>query len=395
MNKEYDAAAQAEKLKSMIDGVLRTGDEQVREVELLQSLVDNAPVEAPEELRSIVADAADAIRDRNKKLKEYITNPKSKVSASDLDLSNTIDDLLERARNFVSRISSEDTSLPDEETLKNLNNTIEINEAQIASMRSLMCAVNKVGFKGIDDPEEFEKEITALIAAMENRNDVLKRCRELPVYEWPDIEDMAPRFTALMSMACPADIGSVLSSIYNDDDAHEEESEEEAEDKCRKIEASICNGKLSVTTEGFLPDEHGRIERFLAREFDFELEQDEQEADGIFAEADKKHLSRTRSPKDVIADMERELAKHMYDNESVMVPYIVDGTKYAADIPMGFALKFWDAPENVKAIQAVLRAVIDQHKAAKGYRLPPETINLDDEFTNCEGTYKLIYDMNK
>lgn len=369
MNKEYDAATQAEKLKSMIDGVLRTGDEQVKEIELLQSLVDNAPVEVPEELRSIVADAADAIRDRNKKLKEYITNPKSKVSASDLDLSNTIDDLLERARNFATSVNkAEDDDSSSDEDMKLLERSIKMNREQLEQMHDTLDIVRKFGCPSVDDPDKFIDTLENLVVALQSRVDDLEMCKSLPVEQWPDVESMIPYYMDIIKSAGP-ELGRAMAEALCMPDIAElptEDDEEDDEEKCRKIEASICNGKLSVATEGFLPDEHGRIERFLAREFGFELEQDEQEADGIFAEADKEHLSRIgsffareRDARDVIVDMEREFAAHMNSAGFVGVPYLVDNTKYLAELPLDVALKFWDDPENVKTIQAVLRAVID------------------------------------
>lgn len=188
-----------------------------------------------------------------------------------------------------------------------------------------------------------------------------------------------------------------------------ENVKEEDDEKCKTVEVKVCDGQLKVVTEGFTPEEHGRIERFFAREFDYPLEQDEQEADGIFAEADKEHLSRIGSffarerdevdPKDVISDMERELAKHMYDNESVMVPYVVDGTKYAVDIPLDTALTYWgsrgtdDSLLNLIGIIDLTRQI---HKDMYGEYIPlSDKFKLDPEFTKCEGVYKLIYDMNK
>lgn len=232
------------------------------------------------------------------------------------------------------------------------------------------------------------------------------------------MEDMLPYYMDMIKVAGP-ELGTTL--LLNTPEERvknillplqkyaTENVKEEDEEKCKTVEVKVCDGQLKVATEGFTPEEHGRIERFFAREFDYPLEQDEQEADGIFAGADKEHLSRIKSFfarerdevnfKDAVAAIELELAEHMNNAESVGVPYVVDGIKHLVDIPLDTALNYWksrgtdDGLLNLISIIDLTRQI---HNDMYGEYIPlSDKFKLDSEFVKCEGVYKLIYDMNK
>lgn len=377
----------------------------------MQEFVNNAPVEVPDEIKTIVNDAATAIEARSEKLKEYLTNPESEVHISDLILTDVLDGLLQRARDFVAKVDKDDDSASDED-MKLLERSIKMNKEQLEKVHETLDAVRKFGCPSLDSPDKFIAALETLVVALQSRGDDLEMCKSLPVVQWLDVESMTPYYMDVIKSAGP-ELGMAMVEALGIPDlaelSAEDLDEEEDKEKCKTVEVKVCDGQLKVVTEGFTPEEHGRIERFFAREFDYPLEQDEQEADGIFAEADKEHLSRIGSffargrdevdTNDVVVDMERELAEYMCDEESVRVPYVVDGTKYAVDIPLDTALNYWksrgtdDGLFNLIGIIDFTRQI--HNDAYEEYIPLSDKFKLDSEFTKCEGVYKLIYDMNK
>lgn len=378
---------------------------------MLQEFVKNAPVEVPDEIKSIVNDAATAIEARSEKLREYLTNPESEVNISDLILTDVLDGLLQRARDFVTSMNKDkDDDSASDEDMKSLERYIKMNKEQLEKVHETLDVVRKFGCPSVDDPDKFIDTLEKLVVALQSRGDDLEMCKALPVEQWPDPESMTPYFMDIIKSAGP-EIGMAMAEALCIPDIAELAAEDMDEDKekCKTVEVKVCDGQLKVVTEGFTPEEHGRIERFFAREFDYPLEQDEQEADGIFAEADKEHLSRIKSFfaserdevnfKDAVAAIELELAEHMNNAESVGVPYVVDGIKHLVNIPLDTALNYWksrgtdDGLLNLISIIDLTRQI---HNDMYGEYIPlNDKFKLDSEFVKCEGVYKLIYDMNK
>lgn len=376
----------------------------------MQEFVNNAPVEVPDEIKSIVNDAATAIEARSEKLREYLTNPESEVNISDLILTDVLDGLLQRARDFVTKVDKDDDPASDED-MKLLERSIKMNSEQLEKVHDTLDTARKFGCPFLDSPDKFIDALENLVVALQSRGDDLEMCKSLPVAQWPDVESMTPYYMDVIKSAGP-EMGAVMAEALCIPDLAElaaEDGDEEDKEKCKTVEVKVCDGQLKVVTEGFTPEEHGRIERFFAREFDYPLEQDEQEADGIFAEADKEHLSRIGSFfarerdevnfKDAVAAIELELAEHMNNAESVGVPYVVDGIKHLVDIPLDTALNYWksrgtdDGLLNLISIIDLTRQI---HNDMYGEYIPlSDKFKLDSEFVKCEGVYKLIYDMNK
>lgn len=377
---------------------------------MLQEFVNNAPVEVPDEIKTIVNDAVTAIEARSEKLKEYLTNPESEVHISDLILTDVLDGLLQRARDFVTKVDKDDDSASDED-MKLLEWSIKMNKEQLEKVHETLDAVRKFGCPSLDSPDKFIAALETLVVALQSRGDDLEMCKSLPVAQWLDVESMTPYYMDVIKAAGP-ELGMAMVESLGVPDLAElsaEDLDEEEDEKCKTVEVKVCNGQLKVVTEGFTPEEHGRIERFFAREFDYPLEQDEQEADGIFAEADKEHLSRIGSFfaserdeanfKDAVAAIELELAEHMNNAKSVGVPYVVDGIKHLVDIPLDTALTYWESrgtDDSLLNLIGIIDLTRQIHKDMYGEYIPlSDKFKLDPEFTKCEGVYKLIYDMNK
>lgn len=118
----------------------------------MQEFVNNAPVEVPDEIKSIVNDAATAIEARSEKLREYLTNPESEVNISDLILTDVLDGLLQRARDFVTKVGEDELTESD---LGFLDESIRANDEELEKMSALLNALPKLDVSEIEDTDKF------------------------------------------------------------------------------------------------------------------------------------------------------------------------------------------------------------------------------------------------